>query len=422
VLLKFIKQRAARNRCNPWRAARLSLVFPIRMSPVKKRHVFYISGFDPRGVEAYYRLFAEECPKHATLSAAVISIGPRCKQSALSTTWHTIRETDDGRVDTTFEFLRWDDIVRRHWHGAYSELYLLGLKTYWLSIAPGNQGYLSRLKKLSGWNFLLGISPAIVLFLIPLLALFAALTGHQLGRLLPIPAPWPSLALAVLCAGGALAAAMWLERRASIGWLLRSFGFMREYCTKGVAEFDQRIDAFARHIATYVQSSDDDEIILVGHSSGANIAVSVLAKALKIEPQLLRNESQVCLLTLGATIPLQGLIPWADEFRRELAQLAAAGNLPWVDISSPHDIASFALHNPVTASGVTIDGKPAQSPQVVSAAFGEVLTPATLARLKYNVFRMHFQYLMAGERFRANNYFAITTDAQRFVDRFRKPG
>jgi hypothetical protein len=393
----------------------------IPMSPAKKRHVFYISGFDPRGVEAYYRLFAEECTKHAALTAETISVGPRLNQSAHSSTWHAIRETNDGLVNTAFEFLRWDDIVRRHWNGNYRKLFMLGLRTYWLCIAPGNQGYLSRLRKLSGWNFLLGITPAIVLFLIPLLAFAAAWAGHQLGSYLPIPAPWPSLALAGLCAGAVLAAAAWLERHASIGWLLRSFGFMREYCTTGVGEFDQRINAFANRFASYAESSDDDEIILVGHSSGANIAVSVLSKALQNNPRLLGGHAQVCLLTLGATIPLQGLIPWAHDFRGQLAQLAACSNLPWVDISSPHDIASFALHNPVTASGVTIDGKPAQRPQVVSGAFSEVLSPQTLAECKYNVFRMHFQYLMAGERYRANNYYAITTDAQRFADRFRKP-
>lgn len=391
------------------------------MPPVCKRHVFYISGFDPRGVQAYYRLFAEQCAKQAALTAAAITIGPRRNRGILSSTWETSHDTRDGLVNTTFEFLRWDDIVRRHWHGGYGKLFWLGLKTYWLCIAPGNQGYLARLRKLSGWNFVLGISPAIMLLLVPLLAVLAALVGHQLGKFLPFPAPWPSLALAILCTAATLGAAMWLEQRASIGWLLRSFGFLREYSTGGVAEFDQRIDAFARHLVSYIQSADDDEVILVGHSSGANIAVSVLAKALELDPQMLHEKPQVCLLTLGATIPLQGLIPWAHDFRRQLAQLAANRDLPWVDISSPHDIASFALHNPVTASGVTLDGHPAQRPLVVSGAFGEVLTPQTLSKLKYNVFRMHFQYLMAGERFRANNYFAITTDAQRFVNRFRKP-
>ena len=393
------------------------------MSPVKKRHVFYISGFDPRGVAAYYRMFAEECRKHAALSASAISIGPRRRKNSQSSTWQTVRETDDGPVETTFEFLRWDDIVRRHWYGGYRKLYLLGLKTYYrICLAPGNWGYLARIRKLWGWSFLLGISPAIVLLLIPSLAVFAAWSGYQLGQVLPIPmpSPWPSLVLAGLGGGAALAVATWLERRVSVFWLLRSYGFMFEYCANGAPEFDQRIEAFANQFLAYVQSADDDEIILVGHSSGANIAVSVLALAMQKDPRLLQKDPRLCLLTLGATIPMQGLIPQSTEFRRQLAQLAAAGDLPWVDISSPHDLASFALHNPVTASGVSVDGKPAQRPQVVSGAFSEVLSPRTLARSKYNIFRMHFQYLMAGERFRANNYFAITTDAQRFVSRFRK--
>jgi pimeloyl-ACP methyl ester carboxylesterase len=391
------------------------------MSSVKKRHVFYISGFDPRGAETYYRLFATECAAQAALTRATICVGERVNLSALSSTWPVTRETESGTVQTTFEFLRWDDIVRRHWHGGYRNLFRMGLKTYWQCVSPGNQGYLSRIRKLSGWNFILGMTPAILLFVVPLLSILAAWVGYRLGALLPLPAPWPSPLLAVLSTGGTLAAAAWMERRASIGWLLRSFGFMRDYCIDGVAEFDQRIDAFARMVASYVQSADDDEILVVGHSSGANIAVSVLAKALQIDPRLQQHQPQVCLLTLGATIPLQGLAPTAQEFRTELAQLAAATAMPWVDISSPHDIASFALHNPVTASGVKLTGGAAQRPQVVSGAFSEVLTPQTLARLKYNVFRMHFQYLMAGEKPRANDYFSITTDAQRFAQRFQKP-
>jgi pimeloyl-ACP methyl ester carboxylesterase len=391
------------------------------MSTVKKRHVFYISGFDPRGVEAYHRLFATECAVQAALTNATIRVSSRSNLSALSSTWHAAREAEGGEVQTTFEFLRWDDIVRRHWHAGYRNLFRMGLKTYWQCVSPGNRGYLARIRKLSGWNFILGITPAILLFVVPLLAVLAASAGYRFGTLLPLSAPWPSLLLAILCTGGTLAAAAWMERRASIGWLLRSFGFMRDYCTHGVAEFDQRIDAFARLVASYVQSADDDEIIVVGHSSGANIAVSVLATALTIDPRLLRHKSQLCLLTLGATIPMQGLIPSAQAFRAELALLAAATEMPWVDISSPHDIASFALHNPVTASGVTLAGGAAQRPQVVSGAFSEVLSPQTLARLKYNVFRMHFQYLMAGEKPRANDYFSITTDAQRFSQRFQKP-
>src|SRR5688500_12069821 len=127
---------------------------------------------------------------------------------------------------------------------------------------------------------------------------------------------------------------------------------------------------FAERIAAYVESSDDDEIIVVGHSVGANVAVSVLAKALAHKADLFRGRP-VALLTLGGSIPLQALLPWSEGFRAELAALAADPDLFWVDVTARQDVASFAEHNPVTASGVTVDGKPPQRPLVVSGAFRE---------------------------------------------------
>ena len=332
------------------------------MPPVKKRQVFYISGFDPRGVQAYYQLFAEECAKQAIVNHAAIAITPRRNANNLSSTWQTTNTTQGEPVTTTFEFLRWDDIVRAHWHGGYFKLFLLGLKTHWYWVSPRNRGYLTRIRRLSRWSYLLGILPAVLLVLIPALTLMAAYAGHQLGKAVPALAPWPSILLSVLCACSVLGVAVELERRLNFGWMLRSFGFMREYCSGGVPEFDTRIKAFAARIAAHIQASDDDEIIVVGHSSGANIAVSALAHVLSSNPGIAASERPLCLLTLGATIPMQGLLPASREFRDQLAQVAATEAWPWVDISSPHDIASFALHNPVTASGVTINGQPAQRP------------------------------------------------------------
>lgn len=388
--------------------------------PVKQRHVFYLSGFDPRGVDAYYRLFKEECPKQAALDSSTVTVSARRNVDALSSTWQTVRTGGGETTTTTFEFLRWDDIVRRHWKTGYLDLLRTALKNYRLWLSGANRDYLLRIRRLSGWTFVLGIAPALTLLLVPLIAVFAGLAGHHLGKLLPVPvpAPWPSLALALLCMWAAFTGALKLEKRINAGWLLRSYGFVCQQYTEGVAEFEQRINAFAARIAAHLQSTRDDETIIVGHSSGANLAVSVLAQTLVAHPSLIKDDQRVCFLTLGGTIPMQGLLAQAEAFRAELALLAGETRLPWVDISSPHDIASFALHNPVTASGVTLNGQAPTRPKVVSGAFGEVLARKTLAKIKYNVFRMHFQYLMAGEKPRANDYFSVTTDHQRFVERF----
>src|SRR5687767_9759930 len=129
---------------------------------VRKRRVFYISGFDPRGVAAYHRLFSEESRQHAARFGVPLEAGPRKRQGRLSSTWSARLTAESGTVETTFEFPHWDDIARRHWHAGWRSLYVLAFKTYghWIGC-----DILKRVYRISKWNFLTGIAPAVVLFL-----------------------------------------------------------------------------------------------------------------------------------------------------------------------------------------------------------------------------------------------------------------
>lgn len=375
-----------------------------------------MSGFDPRGVAAYHRMYSEESQKQAALSGVSVQVGQRKREGALASTWRVERTANGDTVETTFEFMHWDDITRRHWHAGYARLYGLAFKTYWYWIVASD--FLAKIFRLAKWNFVTAIAPAVGLFVLPVLALLAGWAGYSVVQSATPETRWlPALSGA---AGFAVAVGLgcWLERKLSLGWLLRTYAFVIEYSLGKVPGLDERMDHFAQRIARYVEAADDDEIIVVGHSLGANVAVSVLARALAINPLLFRQYQPVGLLTLGGSIPLQGMLPWARLFRDELAQLAANGDLAWVDISAPQDIASFALLNPVTVSGVVFDGKTPQRPQVVSARFRELLSPETYDAATWNVFRMHFQYLMASEREAVHDYLSVTTDGLTFRDRF----
>lgn len=120
---------------------------------------------------------------------------------------------------------------------------------------------------------------------------------------------------------------------------------------------------------------------------------------------------------------MQGLMPWSEPFREKLAALAGSADLYWVDITASQDVASFAGHNPLTASGVVVAGCP-QQPLVVSGGFRERLAPENYERASWDVFRMHFQYLMASEREWPNDYLSVTTDGNAFRERFEngQPG
>src|SRR5688500_2357251 len=254
---------------------------------IRKRRVFYISGFDPRGVAAYHRLFSEQSRAHATRFGVPLQSGPRKRESSLSSVWSARRATDDGAVETTFEFPHWDDIARAHWHAGWRNLYKIAFKIYWHGLVACD--ILRRVYRISKWNFLTGIAPAVVLFLLPPLAALAGWWGHALGARAFPEAGWVAWALGAAGFAAIIAAAWWLERFFSLGWLLRTYGFVFDCSLERVPELDERMERFAERIAAYVESSDDDEIIVVGHSVGANVAVSVLAKALAHKADLFRG-------------------------------------------------------------------------------------------------------------------------------------
>src|SRR5881227_849362 len=79
--------------------------------PVRRRIVFYISGYDPRGPAHYHGLYKAEAPKQAKLNGLRIDLGPRRKVDHIESAWTLA--TAATTVD--YRFLRYDDIVRARW-------------------------------------------------------------------------------------------------------------------------------------------------------------------------------------------------------------------------------------------------------------------------------------------------------------------
>ncbi|MGE0558036.1 MAG: hypothetical protein AB7O69_07165 [Burkholderiales bacterium] len=386
------------------------------MTQVRKRRVFYISGFDPRGVAAYHRLFAEESRKQAGWHGLTVEVGERRRADALSSVWRAGRPEAEGAAETTFEFLHWDDIVRERWQPGYRGLYRLALRVYWNGIFT--TGLLARVFRVSKWPAVTGLAPALGLFGMPVLAVLAAWATFAVAETVFAQQAWAAPAAAAAAFALVAGAGLWLERAFALGWLLRTYAFVLDYGLGRMPELDARLDLFAQRIARYVEMADDDEIVVVGHSVGANLAVSVLARAAAINPDLWRRYRPVGLLTLGGTVPMLGLMPTAGTFRDELSLLAASRELHWVDMSAFEDAASFPLVNPLAASGITTVGDAGERPRVLSAEFRARLTSRTYYRAVWNLFRMHFQYLMASELELPDDYLAITTGKRVFRERF----
>ena len=163
-------------------------------------------------------------------------------------------------------------------------------------------------------------------------------------------------------------------------------------------------------------AQDVDEVLVVGHSSGAHLAVSILADLIRAGG-VPETGPKLAFLSLGHVVPMVSFLPKADRLRRDLHDLSASDALTWVDVTAPGDGCAFALCDPVSVSGVATEDK--RWPLVFSAAFTKSLRPETWKRLKRRYFRLHFQYLCAFDRPRDYDYFQITAGPLTLGDRYK---
>ena len=177
---------------------------------------------------------------------------------------------------------------------------------------------------------------------------------------------------------------------------------------------EARIAAFKQEIAVALAAGDIDELLVVGHSSGAHVGVSVLADL--IREGLPETCPEIGFLTLGQVVPMVSFLPRASRLRRDLQYLSQRDEIAWIDVSAPGDGCAFALCDPVAVSGVAPADK--RWPLVFSAAFTQTLSPARWAELRWRFFRLHFQYLCAFDHAGDYDYFQITAGPKSLGERF----
>ena len=78
-----------------------------------KRKVFYMGGFDPRGVRHYHALYREAAERWSERTGIALEVSTRKVASPTRTDWLVSNPDDDTR--TSYSFLRWEDLVRRAW-------------------------------------------------------------------------------------------------------------------------------------------------------------------------------------------------------------------------------------------------------------------------------------------------------------------
>jgi hypothetical protein len=376
--------------------------------------VFYIPGFDPFPARRYREIYRTEGARQAAISGYALSLGPR-PAGAPGYGWAVAADIDGAPAEADIEVLIWDDIVQGRMQPGLLGIYRVMLHTIWVYFSTRATWGLIRVRI---GPFIAGFYPVTVLTAQLALAALAVWGLWRLGGWLG--SGHPLAQGAGLLAGFATGWAVLEGGRRADGRLFARY-LMFELAQSAIhrggfgADLEGRLDDFAARVAA-ARGQGWDEVLVVGHSSGAALAVTVVARALRQGP----GGAPLALLTLGHVIPLHSFLPEARGLRRDLHDLSLADDLAWVDVSAPGDGGSFALADPVAISGVRPEG--ARWPRIVSAAFRLRLAPETFRRLRWRFYALHFQYLRAFERPGDYDYFAITAGPRTLADRFAGRG
>jgi len=389
---------------------------------VRRRHVFFLSGFDPKGASHYYALF--QALAQSTINTMSVTIGARQRNPAGNSIWEIKAVTPGGAAcETTYEFCQWDDIVRSNWPRSVWRLLIDMWVAYVRMLSSGEIFTVWRLSR----KTLVGLIYPLVVFgggLLLALSMGAGVAAvmREVGRG-PVAAGAAALMTIALIIWGTLK----LEKKLNTTWLVRIFSFSGKYACSQLPELEDRLNTMARHIAEKIRVRDVDEILIVGFSVGSILAVSSLARALEASnPQgqdasdARQGKPTISLVTLGHCIPMLGLLPQAQVFRAELGALAQASGLYWLDFSSPTDWGSFALVDPVEACRIALKANTQKNPTMRSPRFHTLFTPTTYARVKRDKRRMHMQYLMPGELLAEYDFLAITCGTLTLHQRYGK--
>ena len=381
---------------------------------VRRRRVFYVPGYDPFHPRRYRELYRKEAAAQAAISGYEIGLKPK-RAGDHGYGWHVSARIGEEAVDADIEVLVWSDIVRKSMSHGIAQTYWQLLRTAWVYVASGAIFRLMRLRK----------GPTIAAFypiaLLLLQLALAGLAGWGLARGLGWGLAAAGLPAASGWIGGAALtwAVLWRFRKADgrfyAYYLMHDYAFTAQSGGANPPALEARMAEFGDRIAEALLQ-DWDEVLVVGHSSGAHLAVSVLADLVRAGRVPERGPA-LGFLSLGHVVPMASFLPRAQKLRGDLAYLSARRELTWVDVTAPGDGCAFALCDPVSVSGVAPEDK--RWPLVVSAAFTQTLSPERWSALRWRFFRLHFQYLCAFDRPGDYDYFRITAGPRTLAARYR---
>jgi hypothetical protein len=361
-------------------------------TPVAKRLVFHIGGYDPITSHAgAQRRFVREIARfQRTWSVKAIVDGLRDTPDQIQ--WNVTTTGPDWLVETDYRLVQWHDVVEA-----------FGRRSIGSRISVGILAFLDFVLAGTLWRYLLTNWRYAVFFLYPfvmfgLLIAVAFLIGvfaFKITGSIPIAIGGGLFGFAAALAGP------W--RWLNLGGLFDDWIFSREYIRSGNSDIEQRLDRVAAELVAAASNSAADEILVIGHSLGAVLAVDLLDRALKLDPALGRNKIPVTFLSVGSSILKIGLHPKAIRFRAAMEHVAKSRAIFWGDYQALVDPLNFYKCRPMAEMGLSTENEAT----VRVVRLSRMLDHDVYRRIRLHFFRLHCQFVSGNDRRTSYDYFML---------------
>jgi hypothetical protein len=359
---------------------------------ISKRIVFHIGGYDPiTPPKSAHRRFLREIRRFERTWSVTASVAAP-NVSADEMRWNVVTSGPNWRVETDYRSVRWDDVIEALSRQSSWRRLPLGIRAFFDFVSAGAlSGYFR-----TSWQYA-------VFFLYPfilsgILAVVAIIVGALVFR---GSASALAGAMAGLTAFAGLLAGPW--RWLHLAPLFDDWIFSQTYIQSGDLTLNERLDRIAGEMVLAARQSDADEILLVGHSLGAVLAIDLLARALVLHPSLGLAGPRVAFLSVGSSVLKIGLHRGAKGFRAAAEHVASAPGVFWGDYQARIDIMNFYNTNPAAEMALTTVG----GPVVRLVEIGRMLEHAVYREMRLRFFRLHCQFISGNDRRAAYDYFML---------------
>lgn len=361
---------------------------PVEEAPaiIRRRRVFLFGGYEHVPAATQYRRLVRELARAAATWSMRADAGPpSISRDGAVHAWTIQSGGPNWEVATDFRYCAWDDLIAADFARPDWKAVPLGIAALLDIFVTGTAfRYFRR-----NWRY--GLFYAYPLVIVALAAAFAWIAAGIPGE---FGAPLPWFARLPLALAAFWLVLRWPGDRLLVRYMLNDWTFAAGVARGWRTDYRDRIRVFAEEIAEGLADEGADEVVIVGHSLGAVLAVESLAGAMALRPGLVAAAPPLSLLTVGSSLLKVGLHPSARDLRAAVRAVLDEHRIAWLDCTALVDILNFYRADPDRALGLHVGRSPVLRTVKMRAMLGE----ASYARFKRNFLRLHRQFVMGNEQ------------------------